>query len=158
MDAYNLEAHPEVQSGRMTEEEAVREFLDHLESAGGDEEDERDGVVTWTEFLEYYKQVSAMIEDDHEFIGIVRNGWFLDNQHQKKRHHGEKEEDEEDSQSRRRNSNSISLIVVHSNGEDEIVSLPLSLGLDVQDKEEMKERLRESGVHDVADVLPHFQS
>ena len=60
----------------MSEEEAAQEFLDHLESAGGSEYDRRDGLVTWAEFLEYYKQVSAMIDDDHVFRDLILNSWF----------------------------------------------------------------------------------
>lgn len=155
MSVYNLSGHPEVVNGHMTEEEAAQEFLDHLESAGGSETDRRDGVVTWSEFLEYYKQVSAMIDDDHEFRNLILNSWFSE-QSIKQEERDSKVEDEEE-ENTHENDNTLSIIVVHSNGEKEIVSLPLTIGLDVTNKEEMKERLREQGLFDVMDFLPHFE-
>jgi Ca2+-binding EF-hand superfamily protein len=161
MAVYNLTGHPEVVGGHMSEEEAAQEFLDHLESAGGSEYDRRDGVVTWAEFLEYYKQVSAMIDDDHVFRDLILNSWFSGDsirQRSTTGHQDGEEEEEygEEDYERNERPDTVSVVVVHSNGEREVVSLPLEIGLDVTNKEEMRQRLTESGLFDVVDFLPHF--
>jgi len=71
--------HPDVRSGKRHEEDVLAEFLDtfdqhHYTIAG----DLRDVRVTWEEFLEYYNNISASIDDDRIFDLIVKNAWGLD--------------------------------------------------------------------------------
>jgi Ca2+-binding EF-hand superfamily protein len=51
MTAYNFDHHPAVQAGTMSEEDAAREFLSVFEGNSG----HQDGIVTWSEFLDYYR-------------------------------------------------------------------------------------------------------
>lgn len=37
-----------------------------------------DGVVTFEEFLDYYKDVSASIDSDQYFEVMMKNAWKLD--------------------------------------------------------------------------------
>jgi len=69
--AWRPQCHPAVQSGEMTEAEAIDDFLRQwqLESA--------DGTVPWQEFLQYYRDVSMAVEQDDVFVEIVRRGWDL---------------------------------------------------------------------------------
>ena len=63
--SYCAEAHPAVQDGRHTAEEAFEEFegtflYKHKDSANPD-------WCTWLEFKEYYTDVSATIKSDDYF-------------------------------------------------------------------------------------------
>jgi hypothetical protein len=38
----------------------------------------KDGIVTLDEFMEYYKDISASVDNDDEFVLIVKNAWKLE--------------------------------------------------------------------------------
>jgi Ca2+-binding EF-hand superfamily protein len=62
---YSAKTHPDVKSGKKTEDEVLGEFLEtfelhHSMNGGGS----RDRSVTIEEFLEYYNNVSASIDND----------------------------------------------------------------------------------------------
>jgi hypothetical protein len=62
---YSAGSHPEVRSGKKTEDEVLGEFLETFElhhslNGGGI----RDRKVTQEEFIEYYNNVSASIDND----------------------------------------------------------------------------------------------
>jgi Ca2+-binding EF-hand superfamily protein len=82
---YNAKMHPDVKSGKKTEDEVLLEFLDTFEvhHALKNPED-RDGKVTQKEFLEYYNNISASIDDDNYFELMITNAWNLnDNNYSK---------------------------------------------------------------------------
>ncbi|EQC28530.1 hypothetical protein SDRG_13856 [Saprolegnia diclina VS20] len=68
---YNADQHPDVISGRKTKNEIFRDFLDTFD--GG----EKDGKVTPDEFIRYYANVSASIDDDDYFELMIRNAWHI---------------------------------------------------------------------------------
>ena len=70
--AYNAAKHPDVQAGRMTARQALALFLDSFDAGG-----EVEGKVTRDEFLTYYTNVGAAVEDDSLFERIVRGVWGL---------------------------------------------------------------------------------
>lgn len=74
---YNAKNHPDVKSGKKTEEEVLGDFLQtfemHLNLGGGT----CDHVITKEEFLEYYNNVSASIDDDRYFETMITNAWKL---------------------------------------------------------------------------------
>ena len=69
---YNTSMHPKVQSGEMTEDEVFLEFLTNF----GDRN--RDGVITRSEWNEYYAAVSASVDNDDHFVQLMRTAWRLD--------------------------------------------------------------------------------
>ncbi len=71
-DVYSCEMHPKFQNGEMTEEEI---FLDFLSNFG---DKNNDGVITKSEWLEYYAAVSSNIDNDDHFVLLMRNAWQLD--------------------------------------------------------------------------------
>lgn len=78
---YNASNHPDVKAGKKTEDEILGEFLSTFEThhsvmKGGVG---LDGNVTQEEFLEYYSNVSASIDDDRYFDLMMRNAWNFDN-------------------------------------------------------------------------------
>ena len=73
---YNAKMHPDVKSGKRTEEEVLKEFLEtfeqHYSTVHGTKSD---GLVTPDEFLEYYANVSANIDNDAYFDLMMSNAW-----------------------------------------------------------------------------------
>lgn len=79
-DRYNAKKHPDVMSGKQTEEDILYEFLDTFEAAysirHGDSKS-RDKSVNQDEWLEYYQNISASIENDDYFDLMMTNTWNL---------------------------------------------------------------------------------
>lgn len=78
---YNAKQHPDVKSGKKTEEDILNEFLDTFEDHFCDMKghaDSRDGKVTMEEWLEYYNNVSMSIDRDDYFQLMMNNTWNLD--------------------------------------------------------------------------------
>lgn len=75
---YNAKKHPAVLEGRKTEEQVLGEFLETFEMHHNTMNDnERDFRVTREEFLEYYANVSASIDDDMYFSAMMNSAWNL---------------------------------------------------------------------------------
>lgn len=53
---YDASVHPDVVQGKKTEEEVFEEFMNKWDTQ------EKDGIVTLEEFIEYFKDVSASID------------------------------------------------------------------------------------------------
>ena len=75
---YNARNHPDVKSGRRSEDEVLLDFLETFENTynyicGT----ENDGKVTLEEFMEYYENVSMCIDDDAFFETLVNNAWRI---------------------------------------------------------------------------------
>ena len=71
MAVYDASKHPDVVAGKRTKKEVVQEFMRQWD--GGD----MDGVVTYPEFEDYYKGVSASIDGDDYFELMIRNAWRI---------------------------------------------------------------------------------
>jgi len=64
---YNAKQHPDVKTGKRTEQEILLEFLDTFElhyAMQNKDQGSRDGKIEQKEFIEYYKNVGASIDDD----------------------------------------------------------------------------------------------
>mmetsp|Transcript_5995 Transcript_5995/g.5158 ORF Transcript_5995/g.5158 Transcript_5995/m.5158 type:complete len:120 (+) Transcript_5995:2-361(+) len=72
MNIYDASYHPDFQSGRKTQEEVLREFMQVWETH------KKDGIVTIEEFEDYYKDISASIDGDDYFELMIRNAWHID--------------------------------------------------------------------------------
>ena len=70
MSMYDVRSRPEVIQGRMSEQDAMVEFMSAWNKNG-------DSVVTWDEFIEYYMDISATIQSDDMFDTMVRNAWYV---------------------------------------------------------------------------------
>ena len=71
--------HPDVKSGKRTEDEILTEFLETFEQhyntiTGG----KSDGKITPEEWLEYYTHVSASIDSDAYFELMMSNTWNIE--------------------------------------------------------------------------------
>ena len=66
-----MSQHPDVQQGKLTPEEAYKQFMSLWDTQVAD------GVVTFDEFCEYYRDVSASIDTDEYFAVMMTNAWKL---------------------------------------------------------------------------------
>lgn len=77
---YNAKKHPDVISGKRTEDDILFEFLDTFELHHSDNaSDTRDHNVTLDEWIEYYNNVSMSIDDDAYFELMMNNAWNFKN-------------------------------------------------------------------------------
>jgi calcyphosin len=75
---YNASKHPAVIDGRKTEEQVLGEFLETFEQHHNIMVDNpRDFRVTLDEFIEYYTNVAASIDDDMYFAAMMNAAWNL---------------------------------------------------------------------------------
>ncbi|KAL3877534.1 hypothetical protein ACJMK2_035231 [Sinanodonta woodiana] len=70
--ASNIKQHPKILSGEWTEEKALKQFLNTIDSP-----ECPDGKVTREEFMNYYSGVSSMVEDDAYFDLTMRSCFAL---------------------------------------------------------------------------------
>jgi len=76
---YKANQHPDVKSGKKTEDQILQEFLETFETAHAmRNNDAPNYVVTKEEFDEYYNNVSCSIDDDMYFMTMMNNAWKLD--------------------------------------------------------------------------------
>ncbi|KAL1775477.1 hypothetical protein HispidOSU_028428 [Sigmodon hispidus] len=69
---YCSKKHPHVISGHSTEEEIKSSFLDTLRDACSKSDE-----VSYGEFEDYYEGLSIGIEDDEDFVSILRTPWGI---------------------------------------------------------------------------------
>ncbi|TYZ64383.1 hypothetical protein PybrP1_000417 [[Pythium] brassicae (nom. inval.)] len=72
VEAYDASRHPDVLSGRKAPETVCREFLETFDVDGV-----HNGKITWDQWLHYYQNVSASIDDDDYFELMMRNAWHI---------------------------------------------------------------------------------
>lgn len=81
---FNAKNHPDVKSRKKTEDEVLDDFLQTFEvhrslSRGDSNSKKGDGKVNLNEFMDYYSNVSASIDDDAYFEVMITNAWNLNN-------------------------------------------------------------------------------
>lgn len=127
-DAYDPRAHPCAIDGTLSIEQARQEMLHHFQ-----EGENPDGVVLWSEFLDYYKGISISIDEDKDFELLLRNSWYGGSGGSK-------------SVSRR-------VVIVHKNGQEEVVEINDDLAFGgTFNVEDIKSQLYEQGIDDIIDV------
>eukprot|EP01062_Namystynia_karyoxenos_P013688 TRINITY_DN1491_c0_g1_i3.p1 TRINITY_DN1491_c0_g1~~TRINITY_DN1491_c0_g1_i3.p1 ORF type:complete len:481 (+),score=223.12 TRINITY_DN1491_c0_g1_i3:90-1532(+) len=71
-EVYSAKGHPDVKSGKKTEEEVLLEFIETFEVGG-----RVDGTITKDEFIHYYKHISASIDDDAYYVLMMNSAWKM---------------------------------------------------------------------------------
>lgn len=75
---YNASKHPDVLQNKKTEDQILQEFLETFETAHSMRNNNTPNhVVTKEEFIEYYNNISASIDDDAYFKLMINNAWKL---------------------------------------------------------------------------------
>ena len=69
---YDAARHPDVKKGKITEDQALTDFLETFEAHRGLSKGDKasikgDKKVTLNEFMDYYSNISASIDDDAYF-------------------------------------------------------------------------------------------
>jgi Ca2+-binding EF-hand superfamily protein len=67
---FNSSQHPEVLAGRMTKDQMSKEFMDSFDVGI-----EIEGKITKNDFINYYSNVSSLVNSDEYFNLILRNCW-----------------------------------------------------------------------------------
>jgi Ca2+-binding EF-hand superfamily protein len=68
---YNVESHPDVINGHKSPEQVFVEFMSQWDTQ------QRDSIITFAEFCDYYADISACIDDDTYFVEMMKSAWKL---------------------------------------------------------------------------------
>ena len=68
---FDVSFHPDVQNGR-NPADAYQEFMSQWDTQVVD------GVVSFDEFCDYFKDVSASLDSDEAFAAMMKSAWKLD--------------------------------------------------------------------------------
>jgi calcyphosin len=122
LDRYDFSEHPEVKSGKKTKKEAMREFIGRWDRS-------RDGEVTWEEFLDYYKELSASIDGDDYFELMIRNAWRIAG-----------------GEGAAANTANRRVLVTNRDGSQSVQTIQNELGMKGRDVDDVRRRLGQQGV------------
>merc|ERR1712178_380417 len=117
---------PDVLAGRKPHDSALGDFLRQFDTI------DQDGTVTKKEFTEYYKNVSASVDDDDYFELMIRNAWHIPG-----------------GEGWCENTSNTRLLVVSKDGKQRVVMIENDLGLDLKDRNAVLAALKSQGITDV---------
>jgi Ca2+-binding EF-hand superfamily protein len=126
--AYDVNKHPEVLSGAKTPQQVLVEFMKGWDKNG-------DGLVTREEFIDYYNDISASIDNEDYFELMIRNAWHL--------HGGE---------GAAANTSNLRVLVLHHDGSQTIETVQNDLGIRRGDTEKIIYRLKQQGISDIKKI------
>ncbi len=130
LSKYDLTWHPEVRAGRMTVKEAAKDFMLQWEKGRNAK---NDGIITFDEFEEYYKEISASIDDDDYFELMIRNAWRIAG-----------------GSGAAANTANRRVLVTNKDGSQVIRTVENELGMKGRDKDDIRRRL--GGGDDMGDI------
>eukprot|EP00667_Euglena_gracilis_P006636 EG_transcript_6693 len=123
---YDGSHHPEVLAGQKTSRDVLQEFMK------GWADKRMDSVVSESEFLEYYRDLSAAIDYDPYFELVLRNAWHISG-----------------GQGVSANTSCRRVVVVRADGSETVEEIINDLGIAPHDREAMRLNLEAQGVRDV---------
>lgn len=126
---YDTSMHPDVLEKKATEEEVMISFMGQWDTL------EKDGVVTFDEFLEYYKDVSCSIDEDDYFELMIRNAWHISG-----------------GEGAYANTTCRRVLVTHLDGSQEVCEIKNDLGLAADDIDGMILRLKGQGIPNIKSI------
>merc|ERR1712151_320467 len=122
---YDPSMNPAVQSGKITPQDAITQFMKHYDANS-------DGTVTLEEFMENYQWVSSSIDTDDYFELMMRNAWHISG-----------------GEGWCENTSNLRVLVKHNYGPDEVVEVLHDLGLNKNDYQAVMKKLEQQGVKQV---------
>merc|ERR1719401_1621246 len=125
-EAYDCNFDPDVLLGKMKPDGALARFLAQFDTV------EKDGVVTKNEFIDYYKSVSASIDNDDYFELMIRNAWHIPG-----------------GEGWCENTANLRVLVIFTDGRQEVHMIENDLGLDHKDKKAIKKQLEKQGLRNI---------
>jgi calcyphosin len=127
---YDTSTHPDVATGLKNASDVAEEILGQFRNGGTP-----GGAVTWPEFLDYYKGLSVGIDDDSYFELMIRNAWHLAG-----------------GDGMSENTTCRRVLVVHTDGSQEVVEIKDDFGLGKFDIENIGKRLLSQGVRNISSI------
>jgi calcyphosin len=127
---YDASKHPDVIAGKRSGSEILREFLEVFEAEG-----EKDGKLTFDEFVKYYGNISASIDLDDYFELMIRNAWHISG-----------------GEGWCANTSNRRVLVTHRDGRQTVEEIKNDLGIKEDDKEAMMANLKAQGIKDVVSI------
>ncbi len=70
---YDVTQNKEFKEGKKSKEEVLEDFLSGFEGVKGN----RDGTITWEEWLDYYSDLSMSMPDDLYFVRMMEQVWCV---------------------------------------------------------------------------------
>jgi Ca2+-binding EF-hand superfamily protein len=122
---YDVSQNPDVKSGKMTESQALRAFM-----ALWDKQDGGNGEISYDEFEDYYKGVSASIDGDDYFELMIRNAWRIAG-----------------GTGAAANTANKRVLVTNADGTQAVMTVNNELGMKPRDKDAVRARLMQQGVN-----------
>lgn len=129
---YKVDKHPAVIKGTKTPQQVLEEFSAAWNKNG-------DNVITEQEFIDYYKDISATIDNDAYFELMIRNAWHIAG-----------------GKGAAANTSNLRVLVTHLDGSQCVETIENDLGLDSDDKNALVAALRKQGVTDILKVETTF--
>merc|ERR1712159_396426 len=120
--AYNGKHDPDVLAGRIEEDKALEMFLNQFDTV------DKDGTVTMKEFTEYYRNISASIDNDDYFELMIRNAWHIPG-----------------GEGWCENTSNARVLVVTNDNTQKVVMIRNDLGLDLHDRNAVLAALKAQG-------------
>merc|ERR1711865_874766 len=112
----------------------VQELMDVYQRFA-DSDDATNNVISYGEFLDYYKGISCGIQEDDYFELMMRNAWHISG-----------------GEGWCPNSSCLRVLVRHSDRSQEVCEVENDLGLDTSDMEDIRSRLERQGVQDIMEI------
>mmetsp|Transcript_830 Transcript_830/g.845 ORF Transcript_830/g.845 Transcript_830/m.845 type:complete len:463 (-) Transcript_830:38-1426(-) len=132
---YDASKHPDVRRGIKSEDEILMEFLHTFD---GHEDHgmagHSSGEVRFSEFCEYYNNISVSIDNDDYWELMIRNAWHISGGH------GWSE-----------NTTCRRVLVVHSDGRETVEEIKNDLGIG-NDIEKLTSQLKKQGINDISRI------
>ncbi len=125
---YDVSQHPQVKSGELKPEDALRAFMANWHLQQKTHRDE----VSLAEFLEYYEWVSSSIDRDDYFELMMRNAWHIAG-----------------GEGWSANTSNLRVLVEHTDGSQTVETIEDDLGLKKDDMAGIKQRLQRQGIKDI---------
>ena len=66
-----MSKNPEFLEGRKTKDEILTDFLSNFEGKRGN----KDGIITWEEFYDYYSDLSLSTPSEEYFVRMMESTW-----------------------------------------------------------------------------------
>jgi Ca2+-binding EF-hand superfamily protein len=127
---YDASKHPDVIAGRRTSTDVLTELLDTFDVGGV-----HDGKVTREEFVNYYTNIGANIDNEDYFELMIRNAWHISG-----------------GEGAAANSANRRVLVTRADGSEYVEEIKNDLGLRADDKAGMMDRLRAQGVNNASSL------
>ena len=124
MNVYDFTYHPEVRTGKKTIAQAAHDFMNQWDRS------DKDGIVTVEEFEDYYKDISASIDDDTYFELMIRNAWRIAG-----------------GEGMAANTANRRVLVTNKDGSQSVQTINDELGMNARDMNDVRGRLARQGVN-----------